>query len=140
LQKRHVHLVVEAADAETLSRGIKGLCISLAKRLDRSLGRSGRVFADRYFARILRTPRQTRNCLCYLLNNCRRHDAQRRRTRPEGWIDPCSSGVFFDGWRDAPVVAVAGRDPPVSVAHGWLLRVGWRRHGLISVDEVPGEE
>ena len=139
LQKRHVHLVVEASDAKALSNGVMGLSISLAKRLNKSLGRSGRVFEDRYFARILRTPRQTRNCLCYVINNCRRHDAQRRRTRPEGWIDPCSSGDSFDGWRDVEVVAVAGRDPPVSEAHGWLLKVGWRRHGLISVDEVPGE-
>ncbi len=139
IQKRHLHLVIEAIDAAALSRGVQGLSISLAKRINRSLGRSGRVFADRYFARILRTPRETRNCLCYVLNNCRRHDAQRRRTRAEGWIDPCSSGDYFDGWRDVEVVACAGRDPPVSEPHGWLLRVGWRRHGLIWVDEVPGE-
>ena len=26
---------------------------------------------------------------------------------------------------------------PVSEAKGWLLRVGWRRRGLVRVDEVP---
>ncbi len=138
IQKRHIHLMIEAADAVALSRGVKGLSISIARRLNKSLGRSGRVFVDRYFARILRTPRQTRNCLCYVINNCRRHDAQRRRTRERGWIDPCSSGAFFDGWRHSANVAPAGRDPPVSPAHSWLLRVGWKRHGLISTDEVPG--
>ena len=29
---------------------------------------------------------------------------------------------------------------PVAEARTWLLRVGWRRHGLISVHEVPGPE
>lgn len=28
---------------------------------------------------------------------------------------------------------------PVSRPQTWLLSVGWRRHGLISVREVPGE-
>jgi hypothetical protein len=30
------------------------------------------------------------------------------------------------------------RDPPVSRARTWLLRVGWRRHGRVAVTEVPG--
>lgn len=139
IQKRHVHLIVEAIDAKTLSGGVKGLSISVAKRLNLTEGRSGRVFVDRYFARILRTPRQTRACLRYVLLNCRRHDAQRRRARDRGWLDPCSSGVFFDGWKEGPVRPPEGRAPPVSEARTWLLQAGWRRHGLIGLDDTPGE-
>ncbi len=138
IQKHHLHLIVEAADAAALSRGVKGLSIRLAKRINAALGQRGRVSSDRYFARILKTPRQTRACLCYVINNCRRHDAQRRQARDRGWIDPCSSGAFFDGWKDGPDRPPQGRAPPTSAPHTWLLRQGWKKHGLIAVDETPG--
>jgi len=138
IQKHHLHLVVEAADASSLSRGVKGLCIRIAKRINTALGRRGRVFSDRYFARILKTPRQTRAAIAYVLLNSRRHDAQRHQRRDRGLVDPCSSGLFFDGWKDGPDHPPKGRQAPTSEPHTWLLRLGWRRHGLISVDEIPG--
>ena len=97
VQAHHLHLIVEAQSAQTLSAGVKGLSVRVAKRLNATLGRSGRVFVERYFSRILKTPRQTRAAIAYVLLNCRRHDAQRGRSRDPGWIDPCSSGRFFDG-------------------------------------------
>jgi hypothetical protein len=144
IQRRHLHLIVEAQSASSLSRGLQGLSIRLAKRLNRALGRSGRVFLDRYFGRILKSPRQVRNTLCYVLNNFRRHHQRHENVRiARDWLDELSSGRWFDGWRDR------GADPPdthtvesiapaVATARTWLLRVGWRRHGLIAVDEVPG--
>jgi hypothetical protein len=72
-----------------------------------------------------------------VLNNARRHAAQRGMTCERGWIDPCSSGRYFDGWRP-PVAAPVGRAPPVSPPHTWLLSEGWRRHGLLPVDKAPG--
>jgi hypothetical protein len=38
------------------------------------MGRSGKVFHERYHARHLRSPRQVRNVLVYVLNNWRKHD------------------------------------------------------------------
>ena len=52
----HIHLVAEANDARALSRGMQGLNIRMAKALNRVMQRRGSVFADRYHARILRTP------------------------------------------------------------------------------------
>lgn len=143
VQKRHLHLIVEADSALALSRGMQGLSIRIAKALNRALGRKGKVFADRFYSRAISRPTETRNCLIYVLNNIRRHDAQRRKVRDRRWIDPCSSGKYFDGWVDCPA-----RPPPdqadwvVAKPHSWLLRWGWQAHGggPIRLDEVPGTE
>jgi REP element-mobilizing transposase RayT len=139
IQREHLHLIVEAHNRKALTRGLKGLAGRIAKRINKLLERKGAVFVDRYFERILRTPKQTRHCLLYVLNNARRHAAQAGMVCARGWLDPCSSAASFDGWRE-PVSAQteAGLDPPVSRPHTWLLSAGWRRHGLLAVDAVPG--
>ncbi len=133
LQSNHLHAIVEARDARALARGMKGLSVRIARALNRVLCRGGRVFADRYHARALRTPREVRHALAYTLNNSRKHGL-----RVEG-IDPCSSGAAFDGWLERGARWLASLvDPPVVRARCWLLRVGWRRHGLVRVAEIPG--
>ncbi len=115
---------------------MQGLCIRLARAINRTAGRRGRVFVERYFARILRTPRQVKNTLVYVLANARKHAAQRRKVVKRDWTDPCSSSAYFDGWK-RPLLPPAGRDPPVCRPRTWLLGVGWRRHGLRAFDEAP---
>ncbi len=56
IQSNHVHLLVEAKDRNALTRGMQGLSIRVAKALNKLWGRKGKVFADRYHDRILRTP------------------------------------------------------------------------------------
>jgi len=51
-----VQTICEAADKERLARGMQGLAILVAKRLNSKLGGKGKLFAQRYHARILRTP------------------------------------------------------------------------------------
>jgi REP element-mobilizing transposase RayT len=134
----HFHLMVEAQDRVALSRGLQGLKTRLARRLNAALGRCGTVFAERYHARALRTPSEVRRALSYVLLNARRHAWQQGRTLPQRWVDPCSSGATFRGWRE-PVLRPPPGDPPVThEPETWLLRVGWRRRGLVSVAEVPG--
>jgi hypothetical protein len=70
-----------------------------------------------------------RHALAYVLLNGRKH-----RVSGPG-VDPCSSGAWFDGWVE-PVSASAGRSPTKRPGT-WLLRLGWRRHGLIRFDESP---
>jgi hypothetical protein len=48
---------------------------------------------------------------------------------------PRSSARWFSGWRTA-IAAPPGR-PPVVPALTWLACVGWRRHGLLGIDEAP---
>lgn len=133
LQSNHLHAIVEARDECALGRAMKGLCVRIARALNRAVDRRGRVFSDRYHARQLRTPREVRHALAYTLNNARKHGV-----RVEG-LDPCSSATAFDGWRERGArFLVECLAPPVAVARSWLLRVGWRRHGPIGVAEVPG--
>jgi putative transposase len=60
VQRDHLHLIAEAADRRALSRGIQGLSIRVARAVNRQLARTGRLFADRYHARALKTPREVR--------------------------------------------------------------------------------
>ena len=138
IQRDHLHLACEADSNQGLSRGMQGLGISFAKRVNAKLGRKGKVLADRFHAVVVTSPRQMRNALCYIMNNARRHG---ERLDPSyGGIDPFSSAWHFDGWshdrwRDR------SRPPPgaacVVPAESWLLNEGWRRHGAIGVTEVP---
>jgi hypothetical protein len=151
VQRDHLHLVVEAVDKRALSSGIRGVAIRVARYVNDLLARRGPLWADRWHGRALRTPREVRNAIAYVLLNFRKH-----ARRPMGaGIDPFSSGVWFDGWRGwrpksgvpPPFAARAAWlkthardlvDPPVGFARTWLARVGWRRHGLIALSETLG--
>jgi REP element-mobilizing transposase RayT len=139
IQGNHVHLMVEAASAADLGRGMKSLGARLARAVNRVFARRGRVLADRYHVHVLRTPREVRNALAYVLLNARRHAAKlgRQPSRARG-ADPCSSGRWFEGWRAFPAIGRALDPPAVAAPRSWLLRVGWRCAGLIDLSEMPG--
>jgi REP element-mobilizing transposase RayT len=137
VQTNHVHLLVEAHGATSLARGMQALAIRIARGVNRACGRKGKLWGDRYHSRVLRTPREVRNALCYVLQNTRRHLTHDGGIVEPGWIDPRSSGSSFDGWRDANEVRTSAREAPTLAPHTWLLATGWRRHGLIRVDEGP---
>ena len=146
LQRDHAHLIVEASGKEALARGMKSVAARLARAVNRVFGRSGAVLDGRFHHRVLRTPREVRNALAYVLLNARRHFAKRHGgRRPPVVLDAASSARWFDGWQRAwrerlgPPGAFPGADSrEVAPAHTWLLRVGWRRHGLVDPSEVPG--
>jgi len=131
VQRDHVHLVVEASDREAVMSGAKGLAVRIARAVNHCLARRGSVWADRYHARELRTPREVRNALAYVLLNWRKHERGARG------IDGCSSGPWFNGWR-APSPPGRQTPPPVAPGQTWLVTLGWRRHGLLRLDESPG--
>jgi len=138
VQADHIHMLVEANDKLALSRGIAGLAVRLARSLNGALGRRGGVWAERFHARALRTPREVRIALIYVLKN-RRKDGSRGRTSDSGWFDPCSSAWWFDGWLRPPRAPPLGPvdASPVRAPETWLARTGWKRHGLIRDDEGP---
>jgi REP element-mobilizing transposase RayT len=140
IQDHHLHLVVEAASRTALSRGMQGLNIRVAKRINKVLGRRGTVFTDRYHETVLKSPTQTRNGISYVLLNSRRHASQSGMRFAPDWIDDGSSGRFFDGWRGLRVRPPPDEEPTVSEPQTWLASAGWRRIGLIPVDAVPGPE
>lgn len=129
VQRDHVHLILEGDGLTALRRGIQGLTIRVAKAINRLLGRRGKVWDDRYHARELTTPREVRHALVYVLQNWRKHSAA------SVGVDPCSSAAWFGGWRRS-ITRAAGR-PPVAAPRTWLASFGWRRYGLIDVEEAP---
>ena len=56
----------------------------------------------RYHQRLLRTPREVRNALAYVLLNVRKHWRQRNGDAPPVQLDEASSGGWFEGWRLLP--------------------------------------
>jgi REP element-mobilizing transposase RayT len=138
VQSNHLHLIVEARSADALSRGMQGLAIRIARGVNRAAGRKGKLWADRFHARTLRSPSEVRAALCYVLQNTRRHATTECEMVDANWVDPRSSGPWFDGWRSLPEGFERRRDAaPTAEPQTWLLSEGWRRCGLIRVDEVP---
>ena len=111
VQGNHLHLLVEAGGAESLARGVQGLCVRLARALNAVARRSGKVFADRYHAHVLASRREVARALRYLLENFRHH--LRQDIAPRG-ADPCSSAA----WLEIPLTDGA----PVLRPRTWLLR------------------
>ena len=103
----HLHLIVEADGSAALSRGMQGMTIRLAKALNLALRRRGRVFADHYHSRPLKTPSEVANAVRYVLNNAAQHFPE-----VAAGVDPFTSGA---------------RPDLAAPARTWLLRVGWRR-------------
>ncbi|MBK8096547.1 MAG: transposase [Planctomycetes bacterium] len=128
----HLHLIVEAHERLALSRGIQGLLVRIAKKLNTLWQRKGKVFADRYHDHILKSPRETRNALRYVLQNARHHAAKGRMVDASAPIDLFTSAPWFDGFREP--IRVRGLEAivrPITDSRTWLLTLGWRRHGLL---------
>jgi REP element-mobilizing transposase RayT len=142
VQEDHIHLICEATDRDALSRGMQGLGVRLARAINRAMSSRGKVFSDRYHDRILRTPREVRFALRYVLLNARKH----RALPPHGQsrcVDPFSSAAWFAGWRTrielpwwaSPRMLQAER--PTARARTWLLKTGWRIHGRLDPGDCP---
>jgi putative transposase len=152
VQSNHLHLIVEAAERRSLSAGVHGLEIRITRYINRLLRRRGSFWADRWHGRALKSPREVRNALVYVLANFRKHAS---RPVPPG-ADPCSSSAWFHGWRGAdaqhgarldarapPLARRAWPVPPtdekvpVSEPRTWLLREGFLKAGRVRLDEAP---
>jgi hypothetical protein len=79
------------------------------------MDRKGQVFADRYHAHLLRSPREAANAIRYVLDNWRVHAQRDGRPLPIG-VDPYCSTAW------------AGCSPPlVAEPRWWMLRIGVSR-------------
>ena len=111
VQGNHIHLVVEAEDRECLWRGLQGLNVRIARAVNRVLKRKGKVFGDRYHARVLKTLAEVRNVVHYVRNNVRKH-----RPETDDWyVDPYSSVCGEACWYEWGALVIAA-------PRTWLLR------------------
>ncbi|CAN5422291.1 hypothetical protein BH09MYX1_BH09MYX1_18640 [soil metagenome] len=141
VQGNHIHLIVEADDASSLSRRMQGFGIRLARALNAMMKRRGKVIAERYHVRKISGPRQMHRALRYVLLNHAHHGL----SGSAACVDRYSSAPSF------PKVAYAQTDVqlrrrrriasetegPIAVtacAKFWVLAVGWRKFGPISFE------
>lgn len=129
VQDDHLHLLIEAGDGRALARGMQGLAIRIARAVNGILRVRGRVWGDRFHARELVSPGAVRNALVYVLMNGKKHGAVGLSE-----LDPLSSAPWFDGFATVSREHAAS---PVRAPRTWLAGIGWRRGGLIRLDEAP---
>jgi putative transposase len=91
----HIHLIVEAESTEALSKAMQGLGVRIAKKLNLVMGKRGRVLADRFFSRPLRTPAEVKKAVHYVLKNFQKHFD----------LAEAVDGYSSEGCQPAPVVA-----------------------------------
>ena len=107
IQGDHVHLVVEVSGKEALGCGMKSVGIRLARTVNRVFGRVGPVLFGRYHLRVLRTPREVRHALAYVLLNARKHWRQRKGIAPPVALDIVTVIALLAEHDDATVAETA---------------------------------
>lgn len=134
VQKNHVHLIVEADDRPTVSRKMSGFMASFAKRLNVELGRTGKVWRERFYCRDVTTASEMHNVLTYVFGNAKKHGDIPRDSLQ---LDSFSSAWTFDGW-DRPVDLPPEKirwTPPEPRTE--LLQRDWIAYGLLRVGGAP---
>jgi REP element-mobilizing transposase RayT len=142
VQGNHIHLLCEASDKVALGKGMQAFGISAARHLNRVHAHSGTVFPDHYHVEPIDSVRQACHALSYVLNNWRKHK-QAGGGLFEGRIDPFSSGVLFEGWKErtqAVSIPEGFEAPRVSAAQTWYLTKGYKLGTPISVWAVPSSK
>lgn len=134
----HIHLIVEATDNKSLSRGLQSLKISLAKgikrfaRLQLKQSIKGSIFDGRYHMHVLSAPTEYKNALEYVLKNESRHGGrhgvsiysssfQFSHAKKLG-IDLKNARKVTEFWR-----ALTPMDQVVGPPKSWLGSQGWLR-------------
>ncbi|MBL6991266.1 MAG: transposase [Bacteriovoracaceae bacterium] len=90
IQTTHIHLLIESESKQELGTGMQSFCTSIARSLNNALKRRGRVFRDRYYLHVLKTPTEVKNALTYLFLNHAKH------TRTPNKFDPFSTLLVFN--------------------------------------------
>jgi REP element-mobilizing transposase RayT len=138
IQDNHLHLIVEADDANVFERGMRGFTINAARAIHRAFGTVGRVFF-RYHSTVIKTRRYARNVIAYVLGNWRRHKQDIVRGRLiDAMLDRYSSAISFDGWTVRFAIPANYTPLAVSPASTYLLRRGWAYDGPLDPHQVPG--
>lgn len=130
IQGNHLHLIVEASGNSDLSRGLRSFVIRFVKGIKRLVRFHGPLFAGRYHLHILKTPKEVKRAMAYVLQNFSKH-SQRI------WhVDEFSSAPHFGQWRELlgrPGPLLEHADGPktlprfLSFPRSWLAREGWMR-------------
>lgn len=168
VQDTHIHLMVEGRDSADLSNQMRTLFSRVAFAVNAITRRHGKLFRDRHHRHELKTPREVRNALVYILFNDRKHRAANATTAASRihvgskasvrqaaglaavmpGLDPCSSAWWFHQWApwDHPPRELLrdAAEAPTAKPRTWLAGIGWtrglggRRDGRLRFSECPG--
>jgi putative transposase len=134
-----VHLICESDGPEALASGMKSLNGTIAKAVNKRLGRKGRVIASRFHLHVLRTKTEVRNAVQYVLRNAERHGLHEawpgkvggpgKGTATLGMPrpDPLSTAAWFPYWAEQELL-VAPTQIPASVvrpAQCYLMKLAF---------------
>jgi REP element-mobilizing transposase RayT len=86
LQSNHVHLITEAENNEVLTKGMRALTITFSKGLNR-----GRVQLERYHLHVLKTLREVKYAMVYVLFN-----EQKQTKKKASKIDGYTSVLYLE--------------------------------------------
>ncbi len=89
VQSNHIHLIIESKSRSALSKGMKSLTIRLAKGINNIHGTIGKVFKDRYYLHVLKTPTEVKRALKYVFKNTA------KAIKSTNLFDPFSSILIF---------------------------------------------
>ena len=68
-QKNHVHLIVEADSNQVLTKGMRAVTVTMAMGM-----KKGRIQTQRYHLHVLKSLRETKNAVRYVLFNEQKHE------------------------------------------------------------------
>jgi hypothetical protein len=89
LEHNHLHLYAECSDNIILGKAMKALGVSFVKKINSYFSRKGSCYKTRYHLRILRSAREVKNVLNYILKNGIKHK------RTTSLIDPYNSALVL---------------------------------------------
>lgn len=69
-QSNHIHLIIEAIDNKILTKGMRSLTITFAKGI-----KKGSIQIQRYHLHVLKTVKEVKHALYYVLFNQQRHES-----------------------------------------------------------------
>lgn len=113
LESNHVHLILEAQNNALLTQGMRSLTITFAKGVNK-----GRIQLERYHLHVLKTLRETRNAVHYVLFNHQKH-----RNLKKAYINDYSSLGFVKDLR--------------GLAKSVKLTVVWRKIQELDFLDIP---
>lgn len=139
----HIHLLCEGDNSQALYRAMKSFCSRMGlhnrawaqKNVIQNLDKKGYgIFRGRYDVKVLKSPRQVKNALRYVLLNPSKHFSK------NPYIDQFTSGVIFRDWKkllgyDLSLKAISVQkvaawktrlNEMLSPPRLWLTSIGWQ--------------
>jgi REP element-mobilizing transposase RayT len=103
LQTNHVHLIAEAQNNQILVKGMRSLTNSFVKRIAMTKKLKGSIQIERYHLHVLRTLKEAKNAIDYVLYNRKHHTGEHL----EDSFSSVVQSFFLDEGRSWPIKSLS---------------------------------